>query len=165
MEVWCYPAGTWSTWHCKHSRPMLLPSPPGSLFICGHRNVNSLSLSISEMTTVAPTLPHEEVAGPKERQPQLTSTVTTDWTDAWAAKSVFPLQNEVDLRHGVVGRCIVVRCVTAAACQRGTNIRRLARDSKKCLWKIHFHSCSPGHRQRVLFLKHIQWQRTLQSFT
>lgn len=29
--------------------------PPGSLFICGHRNVNSLSLSISEKTTVTPT--------------------------------------------------------------------------------------------------------------
>lgn len=28
-------------------------------------------------------------------------------------------------RHGVVRRCIVVGCVTAAACQRGTNIQRL----------------------------------------
>lgn len=72
---------------------MLPPSPPGSLFICGHRNVNSLSLSISAVTTVAPTLPHEEVAGLKEQQPQLTSTVTTAWTDAWAAKWVFPLQS------------------------------------------------------------------------
>lgn len=41
-------------------------------------------------------------------------------------------------------------------------IHLLIRDSKKCLWKIHFHSSIPEHRQRVLFLKRIQWQRTLQ---
>lgn len=42
IDEWRYPAGTWSTWHCKRS------CPTGSTFICGHCNVNSLSLSISE---------------------------------------------------------------------------------------------------------------------
>lgn len=60
-------------------------------------------------------------AGPEERQPQLTSTVTAARTEAWAAESVFPLQSP--------WRCEEVHCcgmcVTAAACQRGTNIQRL----------------------------------------
>ncbi len=47
IDVWRYPAGTWSTWHCKHPRPAA-SCPPGSTFWCGHCNVNSISLSISE---------------------------------------------------------------------------------------------------------------------
>lgn len=47
IDVWCYPAGIWSTWHCKHSHPAA-SCCPGSAFTCGHRNVNSLSLSISK---------------------------------------------------------------------------------------------------------------------
>lgn len=101
--------------------------PPGSLFICGHRNVNSLSLSISEKTTVTPTLPQEVVAGPKERQPELTntrrpidSTFAADWTDARAAQTVFLPQNAVECRHGFVRSCIVVGRVTALVSQRQT---------------------------------------------
>ena len=47
IDMWRYPAGTWSTWHWKHSRPIASCSS-GSTFICGHCNVNSLSLSISK---------------------------------------------------------------------------------------------------------------------
>lgn len=144
--------------------------PPGSLFICGHRNVNSLSLSISEKTTVTPTLPQEVVAGPKERRAELTntrrpidSTFAADWTDARAAQSVF-------LALGWVSPWLCEELYCCGTCYSSgvseTNyIQLLTRDSKKCLRKIHFHSCSPGRRQRVLFLKRIQWQRTLQSFT
>lgn len=38
----------------------------------------------------------------------------------------------------------------------------LIRDSKKYLWKIHFHSSSPERPGLHLFLKPIRWQRTLQ---
>lgn len=118
MEVWCYPTGTWSTWHCKHSRPMLPPSSPGSLFICGHRNVNSLSLSIREMTTVAPTLPHEEVWRSASHNSQALS-------PRLGPRLGRPNRRFTCSRHGVVRRRIVVGCVMAAACRRGTNIQPL----------------------------------------
>lgn len=58
------------------------------------------------------------------------------------------------------GKC---NCLMALVCNLQMNyIHLLVRDSKKCLWNIHFHSSIPEHRQRVLFLKSIQWQRTLQ---
>lgn len=42
------------------------------------------------------------------------------------------------------------------------SIHLLIRDSKKYLWKIHFHSSSPERPGLHLFLKPIRWQRTLQ---
>lgn len=142
--------------------------PPGSLFIWGHRNVNSLSLSISEKITVGPKLPHKEVAG--QRRAEHNSKAR----GAWSLKASLIIGVCVLLwtRWMVVmalwGSCIVVGCVRlfdSSGMSVMNYIQLLIRDSKKCLWKIHFHSRSPEHRQRVLFLKHIQWQRTLQSFT
>ena len=82
------------------------PRAPGSLFIWGHRNVNSLSLSISEKTKRWPTLPHKKVAGQSRAERS-----STAW-DAWSLKSsppaadsesgVCPALNAADGRRGCV---------------------------------------------------------------
>lgn len=98
IDVWRYPAGTWSTWPCKHSHPTASCSP-GSTFRCGHCHVNSLSLSISEkdytgleLELTSPPV-HEEQVGKKTRMTNLIksrsllnaashavlSSVTHDW--------------------------------------------------------------------------------------
>lgn len=86
--------------------PCCHPLSPGSLFIWGHRNVNSLSLSISEKITVGPKLPHKEVAG--QRRAEHNSKAR----GAWSFKSspltddreigVCPALDTVDRRHGFV---------------------------------------------------------------
>lgn len=45
--TWRYLAGTWHTWHWKHSLPTT-SCCLGSIFICGHSSVSSVSLSISK---------------------------------------------------------------------------------------------------------------------
>lgn len=74
---------------------------PGSLFIWGHRNVNSLSLSISEKITVGPKLPHKEVAG--QRRAEHNSKARGAWSlKASPIIGVCPALNTVDGRHGFV---------------------------------------------------------------
>lgn len=114
--------------------------PPGSLFICGHRNVNSLSLSISEKTAVTPTLPQEVVAGPKERRPELTntrrpvvSTFAADWTDARAAKIGLSPSERGRVSPQLYEELYCCGTCDGSGVSETNYIQLLTRDSKKCL--------------------------------
>lgn len=179
---------TLSDWNLVLPDTTLIPiRRTGSSFLCGHHNVNSLSLSISGKDYRGLRWSWGHILRMKnglEKKKWIKVEVEGSCSITWLVFWLEPWNQLDQIVAAVVWWSGVSGCSSLPAQKMGTqvwgclegfswrwwfdclpqmnSIHLLIRDSKKYLWKIHFHSSSPECPWLHLFLKPIRWQRTLQ---